>query len=96
MAVSTVQVQGADGTLYDVAGEIVDGVFYPIYKTGFTVDGAVVQVDSDNPQPVIMSLADHKINLKILDGISQLISQQKIANAYHAIWYGQTITEEDL
>ena len=59
-SVSTVQVRGADGTIYDVAGNIIDGVFYPIYKQSFGSDGELTHVDEDNPLPVLSGNEDIK------------------------------------
>jgi hypothetical protein len=39
MALTTVQVQAADGDIYEVIGDLVGGIFYPIYKLAAGVEG---------------------------------------------------------
>ena len=69
-SVSTVQVSGADGTIYDVAGNIINGVFYPIYKQSFGSDGELTHVDDDNPLPVLSGNEDIKRHDKLMSLMS--------------------------
>ena len=91
--VDTVKVQGADGQLYDVVGDIIDGVFHPKYKVEFGADGEATQVDTDNPLPVSTQLSTLSLLKDLLTTIS---TDLKINNAYLRQILGEKLTEHDI
>ena len=63
MAIEIVKVQGADGVLYDVIGDVIGGVFHPLYGMEFGEIGVATKVSTPNPLPVSLAHIDPALTI---------------------------------
>ena len=95
--VDTVKIRAADGTVFDVAGDVIDGVFHPSYKIAYGPEDSQTPVDADNPLPTTNTTIELlNTNIEQLnDNLLYSIREQKLTNKYLSLLIGDNLREED-